>query len=394
MKIARRSKFTRSLALILFFSTIFFTTLNVVVFLLIKNDIFHISIDFYILLSLFATFGIAYMIYNEIIDRFYSILGADPIDIHRIISNRLNGFDSFEDVEHIEKAEALLKKLLLAVKTSEEQKHILNAEIENIKKTIEAQTKQIIIKERLSIMGEMIANIAHQWRQPLNIISMLVSEIKLDIEFDQFDVNKILKNINDVNFQINFLSNTIDDFRNFFNPSVRATVFNPVSSAHYAARIIKPSLSKKNISLAIHCSEPCAKDGFCEFNECKQKCQVYGYKNELTQVFLNLIKNAVDAIEENGVSEGVIKIDIKLSDGDEYIDITVTDNGGGIRDEIMQKIFTPYFSTKSEKNGTGLGLYMSKQIVEEHHNGELRAFNVEDGACFLVKLPRYKEQKE
>jgi two-component system CheB/CheR fusion protein len=241
---------------------------------------------------------------------------------------------------------------------------------EGIKKNLETQ-KVMIYQSRLAAMGEMISMIAHQWRQPINVIALESNNILIDIELKTIHESTLREAILNTLHQTQELSKTIDDFSNFFRPEKSVhkielqTVFDDVNS------VIGKSLSYNNITLEI------PKD---------TQIVLTTYSRELMQVLINLIKNSKDAFEENSINTK--KITLNAVQKENEVTITVCDTAGGIDVNILDQIFDPYFSTKKEKNGTGLGLYMSKTIIEKHLLGTLDARNTKDGICFYIILPR------
>ena len=233
--------------------------------------------------------------------------------------------------------------------------------------------KLLLYKSRLAQMGEMINMIAHQWRQPLNVVSMLhqamIFKYKKGVLNDTM-VNEFSKNFNE---QINYMSQTIDDFRNFFKPEKEKEPFLLNDAVETAMKMIEKSFQKENISLV--------------YNEKIESAVVQGYQNEFSQVLLNILNNAKDVLSHKEQENKIVIITLsKLYE--KYV-LCIEDNGGGIKDEYLAKIFEPYFSTKEEYNGTGLGLYIGKMIVEEHMQGELEAKNIqakEKGAKFCIYL--------
>ncbi len=233
------------------------------------------------------------------------------------------------------------------------------------------QQQELYVQQaRLASMGEMIGNIAHQWRQPLNALGLILQKIDFLHSRGKLDSTNIKENINKSKALIQGMSSTIDDFRDFFNPRKEKEVFDVQEAIEKAFSIVEPVLLSTNIEYRLK-------------NDTNGS-SVMGYKNELSQVIVNLLNNALEAFNEKDVAAPVIMVHIKKSD--EHISIEVSDNAGGIPEEVLSKIFNPYFSTKSEKNGTGLGLYMSKTIIEEHMKGKLDAINVSGGACFKITI--------
>ncbi len=235
--------------------------------------------------------------------------------------------------------------------------------------------KQLLQQSRLAQMGEMISMIAHQWRQPLSAISATAANLETKIHLKSFELNTakgqekqntyFLEKLEAISTYIQNLTSTIDDFRNFYKPNktITTTTFKEVSQK--ALGIIQVSLESDAIELIFD----------YQSNE-----EIPMYENEMMQVVLNIFKNAQDNFNEKKVKNP--KIEILTRDKS----LSITDNGGGIPEKIIEKIFDPYFSTKDEKNGTGLGLYMSKTIVEEHHEATLTVENVDGGVCFSIDL--------
>jgi PAS domain S-box-containing protein len=221
-------------------------------------------------------------------------------------------------------------------------------------------------QSRLAQMGEMLSMIAHQWRQPLTAITATTSTLQVKAMSGTLEQKKIIELAQKINDYSQHLSTTINDFRNFFKITKHKQNTDFKSIVNSVLSIIESTLYSNNISLRIEEKEPLE--------------SLYTYNNEIKQVILNLIKNAEDALIEKKIDNPEIIIEI---DGRT---LTVRDNAGGIPKEILPKIFDPYFSTKLEKDGTGLGLYMSKIIIEEHCEGRLTVENGTEGAIFRIIL--------
>jgi signal transduction histidine kinase/ferredoxin len=232
------------------------------------------------------------------------------------------------------------------------------------------QEQLLIQNSKLAAMGEMIGMIAHQWRQPLSSISTLAGNLQVYLDLDMFDKNQFNELLNDINNHAQYLSNTINDFRHFFKPDNPQDMVVMTQIIDDTLGIIGKSLEYKSVALV---------------RDYSFSTPILTYPNELMQVFLNLIKNASDAFVDKGVAKP--QIIIRGFETDDYVQIDVYDNAGGIPEDIIDNIFDPYFSTKGPGIGTGLGLYMSKTIVQEHCRGQLSARNTEEGACFTIKLP-------
>ncbi|MCH9814731.1 MAG: PAS domain-containing protein [Epsilonproteobacteria bacterium] len=232
------------------------------------------------------------------------------------------------------------------------------------------QKDQILqLQSRHAVMGEMIGMIAHQWRQPLAAVSGTVATLNLDIMMDHYD-NKLFKDhLERINQHIQFLSTTIDDFRNFFKENKQLAPTSLETIIDDSLKIIGPTVEENSIEI---------------IKEYKSDYTFYSYPNELKQVVLNLIKNAQDALLENRVKSPRISLSTSRIHND--LTLEVWDNAGGISEVLIDSIFEPYFTTKEKKDGTGLGLYMSKMIIEEHCDGEISVKNCEEGAKFTILL--------
>ena len=235
---------------------------------------------------------------------------------------------------------------------------------------IKLQEKMMLSQSRLAAMGEMIGMIAHQWRQPLAIMSMEINNIFADIELGSFSEEEMQKALKKVTQQIMFLSQTIEDFRNFFQPNKAKVLISLDQIMRDALGIVGKSLENNGIKIVLQGSLP-HKENF--------------FANELVQVFLNILNNARDVLIEKKVSDPEVVITLKEEKS--MYSICVEDNGGGVDVKILPRVFEPYVSTKA-KNGTGLGLYMSKIIIEKHCQGKLICTNTAHGACFSITLPK------
>ncbi|SFV61922.1 Aerotaxis receptor Aer [hydrothermal vent metagenome] len=236
----------------------------------------------------------------------------------------------------------------------------LQEELENNRK----KDRLLLQQSKHAQMGEMLAMIAHQWRQPLSAISAASITLNMKAQMDMLEKNVVIEVANKISDLTQHLSKTIDDFRDFFKNTKEKKEITYQELINKTLEIVEVSLKNKNITI---------------IREEESKEVFVTYTNELKQVVLNLIKNAEDILLEKNIKEPYIKI---VTEGNK---LKIYDNGGGIPEDIIDKIFDPYFSTKS-LNGTGLGLYMSKTIIEEHCEGKLTAHNEADGAVFVVEL--------
>lgn len=252
---------------------------------------------------------------------------------------------------------------------AEEELQRLNKSLEeNIAKQVEANRKKdhmLIQQSRLASMGEMIGNIAHQWRQPLNALSLVLINIADAHEYKELTDEYLNKQISNGTKLIQNMSSTIDDFRNFFKSEHSAEIFNLSSCINDALMIVGASFKNHNINLQVELDESLTSKG---------------YPGQYRQVILNLLANAKNAFLENAVSSG--KIQLRLEKKDNQACFYIEDNAGGISTDIIDKIFDPYFTTRTE--GTGLGLYMSKTIIEKNMHGKISCENKADGAMFYI----------
>jgi len=261
----------------------------------------------------------------------------------------------------------------------------LNRELSNsIKQQKEIQHQKdkqqdiLFQQSKMASMGEMIGNIAHQWRQPIAVISMWANNIIVDLDMDEVDNENLRKYANNINIQTKHLSQTIDDFRNFFSPNKEKTTFTIQDSLDKTMNLLTASFKIHNI----------------EVIQDIEDIKFTAPENELTQAFLNIINNAKDALLlKKDLKKRVIFI--KVYKKNSFIFIEILDNAGGIKEKILNKIFEPYFTTKHKSQGTGIGLYMTESIVSKHLYGEIyavnKSYNYEGidykGANFIIKLP-------
>ena len=292
-----------------------------------------------------------------------------------------------EDMRLIEYATKMLEEIKegrldkrLEVKANSKElntlKNVINEMLDDLEGKIQqeinqrtSQEKLLIQQSKLAAMGNMIGNIAHQWRQPLSELNAILMNIETRYKFNDFDEEFIEKSVQECNDITFYMSNTISDFQNFFKPSKTKEHFKIVESCKKASSILRSSLKNHNITF--------------NFNYDEDK-EVFGYPNEFSQAFLNILSNAKDVLTQREIKNPYISVTIKH--GKNYVLIKVADNGGGIAKENIERIFEPYFTTKHAKQGTGIGLYMSKTIIENNMDGILNASNCKDGACFTIKL--------
>ena len=252
--------------------------------------------------------------------------------------------------------------------------------LEHIKKDKEKDTL-LAQQAKMAAMGEMLENIAHQWRQPLSAISTISTGIKIQYEYADINKEEVIKSMNTIATTTKYLSQTIDDFRDYFNPKKEANYFSLKNIFEKISDLLEPQLSLRNIQII--------KD--------IDNIRIFGFENEFLQVIINILNNSKDEFEKKELEKKYIFIDTKITEDE--IKIIIKDNAGGIHENIIDKIFEPYFTTKYKSKGTGIGLYMSKQIVEKHMNGSITVFNEDyiykeksyKGATFLIAFPQKKE---
>ena len=249
---------------------------------------------------------------------------------------------------------------------------------ENIKDEIKKQKAQeeiLIHQSRSAEIGEMINNIAHQWRQPLNNLSLIIQNIGFTYDNDGLTKETLQETIDKSKIIINSMSNTIDTFRNFFEPTKDKNLFKIAHSIDNTLVILSSTLKFHNIEL---------------IKEITNDVEIYDYENEFSQVLLNIITNAKDALVSNKIEKPIIKINISKVENN--LIVKIKDNANEINEEIIDRIFEPYFTTKGKGNGTGIGLYMSKLIIEKNMNGKLTVKNDNDGAVFIITLNITKQE--
>jgi len=239
---------------------------------------------------------------------------------------------------------------------------------------------KMLQQSRLAQLGEMISMIAHQWRQPLNAISATVMNVQLKLEYNKYNLSDknntkdflafLNQKLIDIETFTLTLTSTIEDFRNFYKSNKKKELVPVNKPVQMAVNIIKTSIESKHIKLIVK-------------HNSNQKIEIY--KNELMQVLLNILKNSLDQIISQNISEPYIHINTTCIGN--LTKIEIYDNAGGIQKHILNKIFDPYFTTKDEHNGSGLGLYMSKVIIEDHHKGQLQIRNKGEGIHVKILIP-------
>ena len=243
----------------------------------------------------------------------------------------------------------------------------------------EEKQKMLMWQSRFASQGQMIANIAHQWRQPLTELGISLYSLKGALKQGKSD-----REIDDLYHQsreiLRSMSRTIDDFTDFFKPNRCTTEFTVTESLDDALALIRNALERERISVEV--------GG-------ERELKLSGIPNELTQVFLNLFQNAREAFVQRDIPE-IRRIRVHISRGEDEAVISVEDNAGGIPEEVLERIFEPYFTTKHSSRGTGLGLFMSRMIVQKSFKGSMEALNSLKGTLFVIRIPleNPKEKEE
>ena len=319
-------------------------------------------------------YGVALPVVIAIISTYSVYVGIGAFSVNSIMDNIIN--INFFILVHI--------SLALVSGGLFEERRVRESHLkQTIEKEVAKNRQQELLmlqQSRLAQMGEMISMIAHQWRQPLNNLSLISQTLAIKYKKGKLDDKVMLYFEKSSKKQINYMSDTIDEFKDFFKPELEKRIFNIYQSVENTLSILSPILAKNGIKI-IHddCNNCNSKDN------CKG-CLTEGYPNKLGQSLINIINNAKDALVENNIDDAFINI---YYDSDEkYIKLYIEDNAGGIPEDIIERIFDPYFSTKSDKNGTGIGLYMSKIIIEEHMDGKITVCSIDGVTTFEIILNR------
>jgi PAS domain S-box-containing protein len=282
------------------------------------------------------------------------------------VDGKMNGYSgTINDITERKQQELLIKAGQRYVETLNRnlEKRILEEAAKN------RQKDHILIQQsRLAAMGEMIASIGHQWRQPLNSLSLLIQDVREALDFGEINDQYIDRFTKESMIQIKHMSRTINDFRKFYKPNKEKCSFTISESIEDALSIFSSSLKNHDIHV--------------EF-EYRGQQMAYGFPNEYSQVVLNILTNARDAFVMKDILNR--KIFIKINETEEFLIAEFTDNAGGIEPVLLEKVFHPYFTTRP--HGTGLGLYMTKMILE-NMNGCVKVENTGDGARFCLTVPK------
>lgn len=282
------------------------------------------------------------------------------------------GLATLTDISEIKEAQYQLERKIAA----EIEKH-------------RQQELMMMSQSRLASMGEMLGAIAHQWRQPLNTIGLYVQDLEDAFEHDEADADYVRETVQNTMLQISMLSKTIDNFTSFYKPTDSSTVFCAATAVNDSVRMVSGRLMSEHVKITVTAGEDKNQAVSGMGAEDDGKFLVEGFLSDFKQVMLTVLKNSMDAIDEKHetLSEFEGRIDIEIGKTETDIIITVTDNGAGISQEHAGRAFDPYFTTKEQGKGTGLGLYMSKTIIEKNMKGRIEIRSTETGAAVTVTLP-------
>ncbi len=265
-----------------------------------------------------------------------------------------------------------------------EQLEVLNQELEaRVEEELErnrAQEQLMMQQSRFIQMGEMLSMIAHQWRQPLNAVSLAAINLSMARELGELDPDKVGQQADFIQQQVGLMSSTIDDFMDFFRPEYQAETFAIGAVIDSVHEIVGAQLQSRNIDYRVIFAPGCA------------EVVLQGQKNELAHVLLNLIVNSRDAFET--VQQPQMAITLEVTCDAQQLCLTLADNAGGIPPESLDRLFDPYFTTKPHGKGTGIGLYMSRTIIERNYQGQIDVANRAGGAVFTLRLPRPGREAE
>ncbi len=274
----------------------------------------------------------------------------------------------------------LLIKII--IKNEEKYAKTLEDRVQEQFTELKDKNDMLFQQSKMAAMGEMIGNIAHQWRQPLSSISTAASGMKVQKEFGTLSDEDFEESIDNIVDATQHLSGTIDDFRNFFHSSKDQTDFSLTQIIDNSLKLVQSTFKSHDLEV---------------IKDINEEIMLYGYDRELTQAILNILNNAEDVLEQNNKDERKI-IQISVKKDSEFAIIEIIDNAKGIPENIIDRIFEPYFTTKGKDKGTGIGLYMTRQIVIEHMAGNLTVKNDNfmidntqyNGAKFSIYLPLEK----
>ena len=313
--------------------------------------------------NIYGVYNLAHLADNDIdLDSFVYYKAEEKISD----SYKLN----FEIIKYILIA-ILIISFLLLYRHLILQKSNKNLQEKIAKKIEENRVKDSMLyqQRKMAEMGEMIGNIAHQWKQPLAILNVINATLKEQNNYDKLSKKELNSSLDDMEVNIMQMGQTVEDFLSYFKPSKAKKDFSLLESIEKALFIINHAIKKEEIKISIDIDE--------NFN-------LYGHKEEFIQVVVTILMNAIQALEGNDIKE----IEIRAHRNNESTILDISDNAGGIKEEFLSRIFEPYFTTKHQTQGTGLGLYIAKMIIEKSMNGKLSAQNRDNGVKFTISIYR------
>ncbi len=304
-------------------------------------------------------------------------------------------FEAEMNVTRVKKNGELLHAFTTYKVIVKEDRHYMISTVRDVTEQKELEEKRILEQQlllqqsKMTALAEMISAIAHQWRQPLNALGLMVQDLKIANHFGELNPEYLEEFNSNAMAQINGMSKTIDDFRNFFRPDKNKEQFALISVILDVVALLKPQLEHLGIETNVYSPLDIDEPG---------EAAIIGYPNEFRQLILNLISNSKDAIaEKHGIMGNLfggsinVEIGIKKENGSRFAFVRVMDNGTGIDESILPRIFEPYFTTKEQGKGSGVGLYMTKMIIEQNMGGTITASNLEEGgAVFEIRFEEGK----
>ena len=259
-----------------------------------------------------------------------------------------------------------LEEALLHQKEAEDRLQRLNMELERrVAQEVEKNIAQDLImaqQARMAAIGEMLSNISHQWRQPLNNVGLIIQNMQLEFEDHSLTTDTCNDYVAECMKYLSYMSSTIDNFQDFYLPDNKQQTFKPCKAIEDLFSLIRDDMTFQGITIR---------------NTCEADLLIFGYKKEFSQVIMNIILNAKDSFHKHKQLNPFIEICCRKEEDSAVI--FIRDNGGGIPLEILDKIFDPYFTTKFMSQGVGMGLYMSKMIIENHMGGRIKVTNTDIG---------------
>jgi signal transduction histidine kinase len=321
---------------------------------------------------------------SDIDSEYWFALISQKIDFYRYIDKHISkGILTYIDNSQSQMYVDLIQAFALNISMLLGLIFIASYISKNLYSEINEQQKVLVQQSKMAAMGEMIGAIAHQWRQPLNAVGVLAQEIEYKCEAGLLQKGELEGLNTKLLDNLDYMSTTIDDFRNFFKPDKEKIVFDLYKAIEDAVKIISKQLEDHNIEITIE-----TRCNALPISHLQCSYEASGYESEFKQVIINLINNAREAIEEKSKDDVTAqeKISIIIDKDATDLIVRVQDTGGGIKKEIINSIFEIYISSKHEQQGTGLGLYMSKLIIERNMLGIIRAKNIDGGAEFEILL--------